>query len=135
MGMTLFDRGGRQMVLTAADRRFLPPARPGRPRGHRRGRGRCAACRSCAKRITVAAPHTTLTHATTPFLAIWAPNAFASPYRQVTTRFQGVIGNDLGAHLASRLVTPSLRAWHFFQVAADGHVSPRSSTTLPSVGC
>lgn len=37
-------------------------------------------------------------------------NLPVSPYRQVTLRLRSVIGNDLGAHLASRLVASSFRA-------------------------
>lgn len=132
LGMAFFDCGGKQMVLTAAGRRFLSLARDLVARADTAEAAVGAPAAGRAVRITVAASPPTITDVIVPFLAAWGPGAVVLPYRQVTIWLRGVIDNDLGAHLASRLVTSNLRAWHFSQVAADGHVSSWSSTTLPS---
>ena len=133
--MTLFDRGGKRMVLDGCRPALPSPEHDPVARANAAEAAVGALADGRPMRITVASPPATITDVIAPLLANPGPDARASPHRQVTTRLRGAIGNDLSAHLASRLVTPSLRAWLFSQVAADGHVSSWSSTTLPSADC
>jgi DNA-binding transcriptional LysR family regulator len=71
--MTLFDRGGKQMALTAAGRRFLPLARDLVARADTAEAAVGALAAGRAMRITVAAPPTTITDVIAPFLATWGP--------------------------------------------------------------
>ncbi|RZK74375.1 MAG: LysR family transcriptional regulator [Rhodococcus sp. (in: high G+C Gram-positive bacteria)] len=73
LGMTLFDRGGRQLILTAAGRRFLPLARDLVARADAAEAAVGALASGRAMRITVAAPPTTITDVIAPFLATWGP--------------------------------------------------------------
>ena len=73
LGMTLFDRGGKQLVLSAGGRRFLPLARDLVARADAAEAAIGALSSGRAMRITVAAPPTTITDVIAPFLATWGP--------------------------------------------------------------
>ncbi|HEY9264991.1 MAG TPA: LysR family transcriptional regulator, partial [Mycobacterium sp.] len=73
LGMTLFDRGGKQLILSAAGWRFLPLARDLVARADAAEAAVGALATGRAMRITVAAPPTTITDVIAPFLATWGP--------------------------------------------------------------
>ncbi|MGH3239073.1 MAG: LysR family transcriptional regulator, partial [Spirillospora sp.] len=73
LGMTLFDRTGRRMRLTAAGLRFLPIARDLVTRADTARAAAAAIAGGQATRLTVAAPATTITDVIAPFLAECGP--------------------------------------------------------------
>jgi DNA-binding transcriptional LysR family regulator len=73
LGVTLFDRTGNRMELTAAGRRFLPLARDLVTRADTALAAASSLASGRAMRLTVAAPATTITDVIAPFLATWGP--------------------------------------------------------------
>ncbi|MEU8802686.1 LysR family transcriptional regulator [Spirillospora sp. NPDC048819] len=74
LGMTLFDRTGKRMRLTAAGLRFLPIARDLVTRADTARAAAAAIAGGQVTRLTVAAPATTITDVIAPFLAGCGPD-------------------------------------------------------------
>ncbi len=116
LGLALFDRSQRRLVLSAAGRRFLPVARDLVTRAEL-ARETVAALREGAPgSVVLCAPHTTATDVVAPFLATWSvtdplPTLWEAPSREA----YGAL--DRGADLAIGAEAPPRGLQHL--VVAD----------------
>jgi DNA-binding transcriptional LysR family regulator len=74
LGLALFDRRDKRLVLTAAGRRFLPIARDLVTREQLAREAASALREGALSSIVLSAPGTTLTDVIAPFLATWMPD-------------------------------------------------------------
>jgi DNA-binding transcriptional LysR family regulator len=141
LGLTLFDRNQRRLVLSPAGRRFLPVARDLVTRAEL-ARDHAAALREGAPgSVVLSAPQTTATDVVAPFLATWGPSDPLPTLWEAPSR-EAYAALDRGADLAigaeapprhlERLVVADLPVWAY--VRADHHWASRSSIALAELG-
>lgn len=105
LGLALFDRSRRRLVLTAAGRRFLPVARDLVTRAEIARETVAALREGSPGSVVISAPHTTATDVVAPFLATWEasdplPTLWEAASRDVYPAL------DRGADLAVGAETP-----------------------------
>jgi DNA-binding transcriptional LysR family regulator len=141
LGLTLFDRSQRRLVLSPAGRRFLPVARDLVTRAEL-ARETVAALREGAPgSVVLSAPHTTATDVVAPFLATWGPSdplptLWEAPSREAYTALDRGADLAIGAetpprHLLS-LVVADLPVWAY--VRAEHPWAVRDSIGLAELG-
>jgi DNA-binding transcriptional LysR family regulator len=105
LGLALFDRSQRRLVLSPAGRRFLPVARDLVTRAEL-ARETVAALREGAPgSVVLSAPHTTATDVVAPFLATWGPADPLPTLWEAPSR-EAYAALDRGADLAIGAETP-----------------------------
>ena len=122
LGLTLFDRSQRRLVLSPAGRRFLPVARDLVTRAEL-ARETVAALREGAPgSVVLSAPHTTATDVVAPFLATWSPDdplptLWEEPSREAYAALDRgadlAIGPDAPPRHLQHLVVADLPVWAY----------------------
>jgi len=136
LGLTLFDRTERRLVLSAAGHRFLPIARDLVTRAELAREAAASLREGALSAVVISTPGTTLTDVIAPFLATWGPDdPVAQVWEELPSEIYGALarGADLAvgtdpppAHLA-HVAVATLPVWAYVTAAdpwaARGSVS------------
>lgn len=126
LGLTLFDRRDRRLVLTAAGRRFLPVARDLVTRAALAQETAAALREGAPGTIVLSAPHTTSTDVVAPFIATWGatdpmPALWETPSREAYAALERGADLAIGAELPpahlEHLVIADLPVWAYVPAA------------------
>lgn len=142
LGLTLFDRFERRLVLSAAGHRFLPVARDLVTRAELAHQAAASLREGALSTVVISTPGTTLTDVIAPFLATWGPDdPVAQVWAELPARIYGSLtrGADLAvgtdpppAHLA-HVAVATLPVWAYV-TAADPWAGRASVTLAELVG-
>jgi DNA-binding transcriptional LysR family regulator len=137
VGLTLFDRSERRLVLSAAGHRFLPIARDLVTRAELAREAAASLREGALSTVVISTPGTTLTDIIAPFLATWRPDdPVARVWEELPSAIYSALarGADLAvgtdpppAHLA-QVAVATLPVWAYVTVADPW--ATRSSVTL-----